>query len=198
METMQSDLVTCSCNNCDGHLEFERQHAGERINCPLCGMETLLYVPQSPPPIIQSAPPVSAAQDEAVFLSEGGITVTKTRFMVRGQTYALANITSVSAATIPPKRGGIVGLIVLGGFLGLLGYGLTSGGSADQRSGGIFFLILGIILIGVGIVFLKVLKDSYAVVLNTAGSEMKTCISKDGGFIFRVVAALNEAIVARG
>ena len=82
MEKMQSDLVTCSCNNCDGHLEFERQHAGERINCPLCGMETLLCVPQSPPPIVQSAPPVSAAQGEAVFLSEGGITVTKTRFMV--------------------------------------------------------------------------------------------------------------------
>ena len=58
MEATQPDLVTCSCNNCDGHLQFERQHAGQRINCPHCGMETLLYVPQSkpPPPPLPQAP----------------------------------------------------------------------------------------------------------------------------------------------
>jgi hypothetical protein len=37
-----------------------------------------------------------------------------------------------------------------------------------------------------------------AVILSTAGSEMKTCISQNWTFISRVVAALNEAIVARG
>ena|ERR1039458_3940058 len=82
METMRSDLVTCSCNNCDGHLEFERHQAGQQVNCPHCGMETLLFVPSNAPPKVQSPPPVSTAQGEAVFLSEGGITVTKTRFMV--------------------------------------------------------------------------------------------------------------------
>jgi hypothetical protein len=45
-------------------------------------METLLFVPSNAPPKVQSPPPVSTAQGEAVFLSEGGITVTKTRFMV--------------------------------------------------------------------------------------------------------------------
>jgi hypothetical protein len=179
-------------------LEFERQHVGERINCPLCGMETLLYIPPSAPPIVQSPPPVSAAQGEAVFLSEGGITVTKTRFMVHGQTYALANITSVSAATIPAKRGGAIALFLIGPFLSLIGFGVMSDGSPDDRPVGIFLLILGVILVGVGILVFKALKDSYAVVLSTAGSEMKTCVSRDGSFILRVVAALNEAIVARG
>src|ERR1035438_8447097 len=46
MESTQPDLVTCSCNNCDGHLQFERRHAGARISCPHCGMETQLYIPQ--------------------------------------------------------------------------------------------------------------------------------------------------------
>ena len=37
---------------------------------------------------------------------EGGIVVTKTRFVADGQTYALANITSVKAVMIPASRNG--------------------------------------------------------------------------------------------
>jgi hypothetical protein len=161
-------------------------------------METLLYIPPSAPPIVQSPPLVGTAQREAVILSEGGITVTKTRFMVRGQTYALANITSVSAATIPPRRGGVIALLLLGGLLSLIGFGTMSDRGPESRLAGIILLILGLILAGVGLFVFKVQKDSYAVVLNTAGSEMRTSISRDGDFILRVVAALNEAIVARG
>ena len=38
MEKMQPDFVTCNCQGCDGHLQFERGYAGERIYCPHCGM----------------------------------------------------------------------------------------------------------------------------------------------------------------
>jgi hypothetical protein len=198
MKTTQPDVVTCSCNNCDGHLEFERLRAGERVDCPHCGMETLLYIPQGAEPALQSPPPISTAQGEEGFLNEGGITVTKTRFMVHGQTYALANITSVSAAIIPGRFDGVLVFILFGGLMGLSGFGVLNDGSSDDRPVGIILLILGIVMIGVGIITLKSRKKSYAVILNTAGSEMKTYVSRDRDFILRIVAALNEAIVARG
>jgi hypothetical protein len=51
-------LVKCLCNNCSGHLEFESSEAGQRVDCPHCGMETVLYVPQAPLPQQQPiAPP---------------------------------------------------------------------------------------------------------------------------------------------
>ena len=138
------------------------------------------------------------AQGEAAFLNEGGVTVTKTRFMVHAQTYALANITSVSAARIPAKRGGFVVCALLG--LLVIGAALVAMlmGDRDDLAPGLSVLIIGLIFVGVGILLFKGAKDSYVVVLNTAGSETKALSSRDSGFISRVVAALNEAIVARG
>ncbi len=48
----------CSCSHCDGHLEFDATYAGERVACPHCGKETLLYIPgtANPPPIPSPAP----------------------------------------------------------------------------------------------------------------------------------------------
>lgn len=55
-------LVKCPCNNCSGHVEFDSQDVGRTIECPHCGLETLLFVPQRPldpppPPVVP--PPVS-------------------------------------------------------------------------------------------------------------------------------------------
>ena len=62
-------LVICRCNICDGNLEFERGQAGSRVACPHCGMETQLYVPNTPvgiilpttPPPTSPTPPPSPA-----------------------------------------------------------------------------------------------------------------------------------------
>jgi hypothetical protein len=40
-------IVKCSCQNCDGHLEFDSEGAGLTIDCPHCGMKTQLYFPQT-------------------------------------------------------------------------------------------------------------------------------------------------------
>jgi len=40
-------LVKCICTNCAGHLEFEEENAGEKIDCPHCGFETTLFLPGS-------------------------------------------------------------------------------------------------------------------------------------------------------
>ncbi len=57
METGQSKLVTCACIVCNGHVQFEPQHAGLRINCPYCGMEILLCLPPDLTPIRPTPPP---------------------------------------------------------------------------------------------------------------------------------------------
>ncbi len=38
-------LVKCICTNCAGHLEFEEESAGQKIKCPHCGFDTVLFLP---------------------------------------------------------------------------------------------------------------------------------------------------------
>jgi hypothetical protein len=40
---------TCHCSHCGGHLEFDGDHAGEEITCPLCAEQTLLCIPKPEP-----------------------------------------------------------------------------------------------------------------------------------------------------
>lgn len=49
--------TVCPCNNCSGNLEFDSAHAGETVNCPHCGMDTVLFMPQVPtgPPHVRVA-----------------------------------------------------------------------------------------------------------------------------------------------
>ncbi len=41
-------FVVCSCNVCSGSLEFDASQAGTTIQCPHCGMDTILFVPAKP------------------------------------------------------------------------------------------------------------------------------------------------------
>jgi len=38
--------VTCPCQHCSGHIEFDASHAGTSVACPHCGLETKLFVPK--------------------------------------------------------------------------------------------------------------------------------------------------------
>jgi hypothetical protein len=38
----------CSCQHCNGHIEFDPDQAGQTIACPHCGLETALFVPSTP------------------------------------------------------------------------------------------------------------------------------------------------------
>jgi len=83
----QSDSVTCSCNVCDGHLQFERQQTGERVNCPHCGMETLLYVPQGAPKrvaCLPSAPPSPTAAEAPPVIQRPAASKTPLREQLTG------------------------------------------------------------------------------------------------------------------
>ncbi len=49
-------FVKCSCEQCNGHIEFDEGYAGLPIVCPHCGSETRLFIPSGPlpPPKIKS------------------------------------------------------------------------------------------------------------------------------------------------
>jgi hypothetical protein len=51
MNGNQPELKVCHCNACAGRLEFESSNAGEIIDCPLCGAQTVLFHPGIPPPL---------------------------------------------------------------------------------------------------------------------------------------------------
>jgi hypothetical protein len=86
----------------------------------------------------------------------------------------------------------VIGLLL---FTGALVASLAEGALTSGATG---WGGIGAALTALAIFMLAKQKPSYAVVLTTAGGEIKTCHSRDGDFILRVVAALNDAIVARG
>lgn len=120
---------------------------------------------------------------EQTFLNEGSVTVTNARFIVYGQTYAMSGVTSVKSLEFPPSRKGPIILIVIGIISMLAGKGA---------------ILVGILFLAAGIGWWLLQKSKYSVALSSASGEVQALTSKDGDFVFRVVNALNEAIVARG
>ena len=59
-------------------------------------------------------------------------------------------------------------------------------------------MIFGALIAAAGGFWWTKQKTTYSVVLSTASGDAEAYSSKDSDFIFRVVDALNEAIVARG
>jgi hypothetical protein len=127
------------------------------------------------------APVIAAPDVEHTFFKEGGVSVTNKRFIVPGQTYAMAAVTSVAFSEIPAKRG----WPLFFAFIGLL---LALGDSTR---------VVGILLLVAGIGVAVMMKSDYAVALRSAGGEIHATTSKDEQFITRVVEAINNAIVYR-
>jgi hypothetical protein len=171
---------------CSQSLEAPEELANELIECPTC-KETIEVPPRSrpakvevpaapePPPLPPSGPAPSA---DPGFFEDGGITVTKTRFVVEGQTFALAGITSVRGAEIAPSRAGPIALLIVGVLL--------------------LVVYVGILMVIGAVVWLFLQKPTFAVVLTAAGGEVKAYNSSDRRFIGRVIEALTQAIIARG
>jgi len=122
------------------------------------------------------------AENEKVYLEEGGVTVTKARFIVPAQTYAMSGITSVKAAFDQPLKGPAI----LGG-IGVLALFTGEAGA----------IIIGLLLIA-GAILWFIKGKKHIVVLSTASGEAEALSNSNSGFIGRIIAALNEAIVERG
>lgn len=118
--------------------------------------------------------------EDVVFLDEGGVKVTKTRFITFGKTQALGGITSVSTLVRNPKRLGPIILILIGMALVAMAPPV------------------GFLAIVLGVVWLILQKKIYIIQLESASGVSDALESKDRDFIFRVADALNDAIVLRG
>jgi len=125
---------------------------------------------------------IGAVMEEKVFFDTGTISVSNSRFIVDGQTYAMGNVTSVKTGVEEAKKS-------TGILIGLFGLFVLFGAKS---------IIWGIIIMIVGILLFIGAKNKYSVVLSTSSGENQALSSEDKTHIEKVVSALNEAIVSRG
>ncbi|MCG4454468.1 DUF6232 family protein [Pseudomonas sp. MMS21-TM103] len=121
--------------------------------------------------------------DEKIFFNQGNVSVSNSRFIVDGQTYAMSNVTSVKSGATPPDRGTAI-IIAIIGLACLFG------------SGWVF--VAGIVALAIAILVWIGSKAKYSVILNTSSGENQALVSEDESYISNVISSLNEAIVSRG
>jgi hypothetical protein len=119
-----------------------------------------------------------ASMQETAYFEGGDVVVTNARFIARGKTYAMRNVTSVGQGQIPVNRA--IDIIL---FCVTVAFAFASAWGAV-----VFFGII------TGIVFFS-RKKTFAVMLHTSGNEVKALLSKDEAYVAGVVAALNQAMI---
>lgn len=175
-----------NCKQCGGPIEYPTELTGQSIECPHCQQVTSLPTssePQQPAAVLATSPipPLQASHyGEEDFFNSGGITVSRTRFVVDSQTFALANISSVRGVEAPPSRKLPIAILIFGVLLSFT------------------TLWVGLPLSAISITWLILQKPTFSIVLTAAGGEVKAYSSKDRVFISQIIQALTEAIVARG
>lgn len=132
--------------------------------------------------------------EERVFFNEGGNIVSVSRVIIDGTTYATANITSVKQMVRQPSTGCPLALIIVGVLTGL-GALVAFSSSALE---GLMGLVVTAAILAIGFAWMRGLKPTHVVVLVSSAGETDALASRDKALVARVVAAINDAIVARG
>lgn len=155
------------------------------IKCRYCGSDLAETSRRGPAFQDEVVGSTRAGEDaEKVYYSDGAITVTSTRAILSGKTYAMANVTSVSLAKFKPH-------VFAGIVLFLIGATMT------------LFLFTG--EVGVGLFGLAVLAIGFALARNEVfvvriGSASGEADALKGGnreYIQSIVDAVNRAIIER-
>lgn len=124
--------------------------------------------------------------EETTYLSDKGVLVTSTRVELGGQTFAVRNIGSVKVT-----QKGVSVMAVLVVIFGVL---LLPGGlrrdSADV-------IIVGLMLIGGGVAWLRQRLSERTLVLVTGGGEIAAYKSHDASAVEAIRAAIANAISTR-
>lgn len=129
------------------------------------------------------------ATSETTYYSEGDVLITNARVVLGGKTYSMANVTSVAIGTAPANNKPAIAVLVVGALMAACSMG---------SSQGIVGVIFGLILAGVGIYLLTQAKPNYVVRLGSSSGESDGLISRDRGYIEKIVKAINDAIIRRG
>jgi ABC-type Fe3+-siderophore transport system permease subunit len=118
---------------------------------------------------------------EKTYFDHNGIQVTNARFIVPSQTYAMSGITSVKFFTESPSKLWPITAMLIGAL-------------ALSNNGNIWSIAIPV---AIGILLLQ-RKSTHHVILSSASGETRALNSKNKEFIYSVIAALNQSIVARG
>lgn len=128
---------------------------------------------------------------ERVIFNQNGVFVSNSRYIVGGQTYAMAGVTSVKMFVEQPSRTGPVIAMAIGCIFALGGLNGVFRGNPLP-----FLFGAGLFLLGLWIFRKRV--PIYSVVLHSASGEQRVNQSAAREFVEEILGALNQAIVARG
>ena len=123
-------------------------------------------------------------QQEKIFFQDTDVTVTQSRFISGGTTYAMRNISSVFLYKFPKNLSKPKFLIAVGIILLII--------SND------IYKLIGVAVIVLGILWFKSIKDKYAVRISTNAGQLNSIISEDSMYLQKIVDAVNDAMVHRG
>jgi hypothetical protein len=127
------------------------------------------------------------AQEKVLYQSDN-VRVTSTRFIVSGQTFLVASISSAChAATKSSLRLAAVALVfgLLFGTTGLIGNNAVTS-------------TIGLLLIGVALFLVATRETTHHVVLLTGAGRIQALSSANRHLVESVLLALDEALAARG
>lgn len=125
---------------------------------------------------------------ETTYFQNDDVIVTNTRFIVRSQTFAMRNITSVKTVEIDPDSTQYGWLIIIG--IGLVVFGFA--GSSIVAG------LIGLAGAALGVYQIWQQSSTFAVVLATSAGEVSAYNNQNRKLIAAIVEALNRSIVERG
>lgn len=132
--------------------------------------------------------------EERVFLNQGDVYVSNMRVVLRGTTYATANITSVRRDITPANQGCAVLLLLVGGLVALGGVvSLFTKGSEALTA-----VVIGAALLAAGVSAYRSARATHHVFLASSSGERQGYSSYDGVLVERITVAIADAIVSRG
>jgi hypothetical protein len=148
----------------------------------------VLAVAPEPDPQPRARPAARPPFDpDDIHFTNNEITVTNTRLVVGAQTFAMANIRSVTVERHDPPTL-LPGFLIIGGIcLALIGLGTAATGA----------ITFGIVVAFVGMAVLKIGKSTFWLVLTTPDGEVCACTSRNQTDVQRVVVAINRALIER-
>ena len=124
--------------------------------------------------------------EEKNYYSDNVVQVTSTRVLFPGTTYSMRNISSVKKHMLKASHTMDLLIIVLGVFVLLPGFCVEKG---------FMFIVIGIILIGLGIYLFMQKKNSFVVVLGTNAGEQQAYTDQNEERINNIIGAINNAII---
>ena len=138
-------------------------------------------------------------QDKVIYTDGRDVTVTDSTLKVKNHAYNIQGITRFSLWTIRPDRWPGVLLMLLGvaallcGWLGLIPADMNMQTDRGVVTSNVLALWIGGALFLLGIVFLAMTRERYAVRIATAEGEKNAVVSNKREYVAQIVDALNKA-----